>query len=50
MQCKQIHKHLITKKIKIRNVVPYVILFSEIGLASIKAIAMVQVIRYLKKN
>ena len=45
----KIQKHLITNKFKIKSVVTYDILLSEIGAAPIEAMAMIQVIRYLKK-
>ena len=48
-QIEKIQKCLITNRFKIKSVVPYDILLSETGIASIEAIAMVQVIRYLKK-
>jgi hypothetical protein len=40
---------LITNKFKIKSAVHYIILLSETGAAPIEAIAMVRVIRYLKK-
>jgi len=40
---------LITNKFKIKSVVPYAILLSETWTAPIEAIAIVRVIRYLKK-
>jgi hypothetical protein len=48
-QIEKIQKHLITNKFKIKSGVPYAILLSETGVASIEEIAMVRVIRYLKK-
>ena len=48
-QIEKIQKQLITNKFKIKSAVPYAILLSETGAAPIEAIAMVQVIRYLKK-
>ena len=48
-QIEKIQKHLITNKFKIKSAVPYDILLSETGIAPIEAIAMVRVIRYLKK-
>ena len=48
-QIEKIQKHLITNKFKIKSAVPYDILLSEIQTAPIEAIAMVRVIRYLKK-
>ena len=41
---------MITNKFKIKSAVPYDILLSETGTAPIEAIAMVRVIRYLKKK
>ena len=49
-QIEKIQKHLITNKFKIRSTIPYAILLSETGATPIEAIAMVQVIRYLKKT
>ena len=49
-QIEKIQKRLITNKFKIESAVPYDILLSETWTASIEAIAMVQAIRYLKKN
>ena len=46
----KIQKRLITNEFKIKSSVPYAILLSETGTAPIEEIAMVQVIRYLKKN
>ena len=40
---------MITNKFKIKSAVPYDIFLSETGTAPIEAIAMVRVIRYLKK-
>ena len=48
-QIEKIQKCLITNKFKVKSAVPYAILLSETGVAPIEAIAMVQVIRYLKK-
>ena len=48
-QIEKIQKRLITNKFKIKSAVPYDILLSETGAAPIEAIAMVRVIRYLKK-
>ncbi len=48
-QIEKIQKRLITNKFKIKSAVPYDILLSETGTAPIEAIAMVRVIRYLKK-
>jgi hypothetical protein len=48
-QIEKIQKRLITNKFKIKSAVPYAILLSEIGASPIEAIAMVRVIRYLKK-
>jgi hypothetical protein len=48
-QIEKIQKQLITNKFKIKSAVPYAILLSETGAAPIEAIAMVRVIRYLKK-
>ena len=45
----KIQKRLITNKFKIKSAIPYDILLSETGAAPIEAIAMVRVIRYLKK-
>ena len=45
----KIQKHLIPNKFKIKSVDPYAILLSETKTAPIEAIAMVRVIRYLKK-
>jgi hypothetical protein len=39
----------ITNKFKIKSSVPYDIMLSEMGVAPIEAIAMVCLIRYLKK-
>ena len=41
---------MITNKFKIKSAVSYAILLSETRVAPIEAIAMVRVIRYLKKN
>ena len=48
-QIEKIQKNLITNKFKIKGAVPYDILLSETGTAPIEAIAMVRVIRYVKK-
>jgi hypothetical protein len=48
-QIEKIQRRLITNKFKIKSAVPYAILLSETGAAPIEAIAMVRVIRYLKK-
>ena len=40
---------MITSKFKIKSSVPYEIMLSEMGVASIEAIAMVRLIRYLKR-
>lgn len=48
-QIEKIQKRLITQKFKIKNAVPYATLLSETGVAPIEAIAMVRVIRNLKK-
>ena len=48
-QIEKIQKHMITSKFKIKSSVPYEIMLSEMGLASIEAIAMVRLIRYLKR-
>jgi hypothetical protein len=49
-QIEKIKKRLITNKFKIKSSVPYDIMLSEMGAALIEAIAMVSLIRYLKKN
>jgi hypothetical protein len=41
---------LITNKFKIKSLVPYDIMLSEMGAATIESIVMVCLIRYLKKN
>ena len=48
-QVEKIQKHMITSKFKIKSSVPYAIMLSEMGVASIEAIAMVRLIRYLKR-
>jgi hypothetical protein len=48
-QIEKIQKRLITNKFKIKSPVPYDIMLSEMGVAPIEAIAMVRLIRYLKK-
>ena len=48
-QIEKIQKHMITSKFKIKSSVPYEIMLSEMGVASIEAIAMVRLIRYLKR-
>jgi hypothetical protein len=48
-QIEKIQKHFITNKFKIKSLVPYDIILSEIGAALIEAIAMVRLIRYLNK-
>jgi hypothetical protein len=48
-QIEKIQKHLITNKFKIKSPVPYDIMLSEMGASPIEAIAMVCLIRYLKK-
>ena len=48
-QIEKIQKHMITSKFKIKSSVPYEIMLSEIGVASIEAISMVRLIRYLKR-
>ena len=48
-QIEKIQKRLITNKFKIKIAIPYAILLSETGATPIEAIAMVRVIRYLKK-
>ena len=48
-QIKMIQKHMIRSKFKIKSSVSYKIMLSEIGVASIEAIAMVRLIRYLKR-
>ena len=47
-QIEKIQKHMITSKFKIKRLVPYEIMLSETRVASIEAIAMVRLIRYLK--
>ena len=47
-QIEKIKKHMITSKFKIKSSMPYEIMLSEMGVTSIKAIAMVRPIRYLK--
>lgn len=49
-QIEKIQKRLITNKFKIKSAVPYDIFLSETWIAPIEAIAMVRVIRYLKKK
>ena len=49
MQIEKIQKHMITSKFKIKSSVPCEIMLSEMGVASIEAIAMVRLIRYLKR-
>ena len=46
---RRLKKRLIINKFKIKSLVPYDIMLSEVGAAPIEAIAMVQLIRYLKK-
>ena len=48
-QIEKIQKRLIINKFKIKSSVPYDIMLSEVGAAPIEAIAMVRLIRYLKK-
>ena len=48
-QIEKIQKRLIINKFKNKSSVPYDIMLSEVGAAPIEAIAMVQLIRYLKK-
>ena len=48
-QIEKIQKHMITSKFKIKSLVPYKIMLSEMGVASIEAIATVRLIRYLKR-
>ena len=48
-QIEKIQKRFITNKFKIKSAIPYAILLSETWAAPIEAIAMVWVIRYLKK-
>ena len=48
-QIDKIQKHMITSKFKIKSSVSYEIMLSEMGVASIEAIAMVRLIRYLKR-
>ena len=48
-QIEKIKKRLITNKFKIKSSVPYVIMLSEMGVVSIEAMAMVRLIRYLKR-
>ena len=48
-QIEKIQKRLIMSKFKIKSSVPYEIMLSETGAAPIEAIAMVQLIRYLKR-
>ena len=48
-QIEKIKKHMITNKFKIKSSVPYEIMLSEMEVASIEAIAMVRLIRYLKR-
>ena len=45
----KIQQHMITSKFKIKSLVPYEIMLSEMGVASIEAIAMVRLIRYLQR-
>ena len=47
-QIEKIQKHMITSKFKIKSLVPYEIMLSEMGVASIEAIIVVRLIRYLK--
>ena len=48
-QIQKIKKHMITSNFKIKSSVPYEIMLSEMGMASVEAIAMVRLIRYLKR-
>ena len=48
-QIEKIRKRLIMSKFKIKSSVPYEIMLSETGSTSIEAIAMVRLIRYLKR-
>ena len=48
-QIEKIQKHMITSKFEIKSSVPYEIMLSEMGVTSIEAIAMVRLIRYLKR-
>ena len=48
-QIEKIKKHMITSKFKIKSSVPYEIMLSEMGMDSIEAIAMLRLIRYLKR-
>ena len=48
-QIEKIQKRLIISKFKIKSLVPYEIMLSETGATSIEAIAMVRLIRYLKR-
>ena len=48
-QIEKIQKHMIISKFKIKSSMPYEIMLSEMGVASIEAITMVRLIRYLKR-
>jgi hypothetical protein len=48
-QIEKIKKRLITNTFKIKSSVPYDIMLSEMGVSPIEAIAMVRLIKYLKK-
>lgn len=47
-QIEKIQKRLIMSKFRIKSLVPYEIMLSEIGVAPIVEIAMVNFIRYIK--
>ena len=49
-QIEGIQKRLITSKCKIKSIVPYDIMLSEMGAAPIEALAMVRLLSYFKKN
>ena len=48
-QNEKIQKRQITNKFKIKSSVPYDIMLSEVGATPVEALAMVRLIRYLKK-
>ena len=49
-QIEKIQQRLIINKFKIKSSIPYDIMHSEVWATPIEAIAMVQLIRYLKKD
>ena len=49
-QVERIQKHFITCNLKVKIMVPYEILLAEVGSFPLEAVALVQMLSYLKKT